>query len=658
MLRNFAAVAVFWIAGVAVADDRPSSAIKSEVAVLMQLQGEAAWKAWQKTASYEVFIDSGLVPALWRHAEQVIRQAMTAEDLKALEDEIPWPLVSAAARYLWTHGVTMAVGRQSTPDGDAPWVVLVVPDGAESYAVVKEWACSGNQSVPESVIEGRTVLSVENLQEGVSFGQWVEGRDLVLFYGFSLSAEKVVLPSVEKLLASAVTERLAVLARWPDDELPQSEGVDFVRLWIDFEQSITLLQKVGALDPAVFTGVAVDAVVAALGVDQWRALSFRIGATGRQVVQEWFLRSDKAPFQFVGWGELSVSLDQLPPLPADVASFSLQAVDLSRLDKQQCLQVISQVESLAASLAGLFGLNGVLEQQSRMNLGYREAFEQFFSRSQSILQHLEPAVCLYHDRAQQIVPGIVPVIAIRVRDMPGLVSALDGLGWTRDDRWGCPTYHQSNEVWRLHDASGLRSLLIASGNTDDTVSGGRDQRGLAVWLGTSTIAVCDGWLVWGVQPQFVRAFILRSQGRLPRWSLDTIPAECRQRIPARFTQITWADRKAEVEALVKFSPWAGDALQMITDFIASELPGESQEESQSVAAESATGNIVNRIPAVSPLDLPPVELVTAPLQPVVSVLSIDQRGTRRATYGAAFVCTNPTQWKILIAAVSFWINSL
>ena len=642
MSRFWITIAFLLLPQLAVANQTASPPLNADLAFVVQWQGAPAWDAYQQTASYKAFFESGLIPTLWEHTNRMLTQAKLAADWEETFTPRMSAIGSQIATVLWTHGMTLGMGFQATPDGDAPYVILVIPNGAPYYAAIRELAEAelDQGSFSESIISDRTVFRTDRAIEEASAAIWVEGSDLALFYGFTLiSTDKPAAPSIEQLLQTPAAEQLSAQTHWQAAWQGNPETVDFLRIWCNIEHVFAVIDRANLVDPEIMTEPQFQSILNALGMNDWQAWSLRLGSHGQHVVQQWYLQSDTAPLQCIGWGDHTVALTQLPPLPADVTSFSLQTVDLARF-QQQLPGLISQLQQTVS------GLDEPRISDDALNLAEHTDFKHFLALSNPILSQLEPVLCLYHDGRQQLLPGIVPTLAIRIRNTDALVAALDNLGWTRDDRWGCPTYHQFNQLLPSSLTTWLSSSEFETAATAELRTITADQS-ILLYLGTSTIAVCDGWLVWGIQPQYVHAFALRSQGKLPRWSAQSIPADIRQQIPAAFTQLRYRDSRAEVELLTKLGPWAGDCLRMLTHIIASETPAASQKAAEPGQTAPLPADAINPPPDISPLAMPPVELVTHELHPTISVLTINDHGTRSCTYGSAFVRLQ--LWHVYIA---------
>jgi hypothetical protein len=161
----------------------------------------------------------------------------------------------------------------------------------------------------------------------------------------------------------------------------------------------------------------------------------------------------------------------------------------------------------------------------------------------------------------------------------------------RDDRWGCPLYLGTSGIRIGGDAT--------ASNT-----------------GKPTLAVCGDWLVIAVQPQTVQTFILRSEGKLPKWDPNQIPEITRSKIPQEFTRLTFSDPRPAVGFLMRLAPWLSDLVGV----------GIAMDPGSFLLPEAREG--------FSPLDIPAAEVVTADLFPNVSVTECGPDGIRQKMYAS------------------------
>ena len=111
---------------------------------------------------------------------------------------------------------------------------------------------------------------------------------------------------------------------------------------------------------------------------------------------------------------------------------------------------------------------------------------------------------------------------------------------------------------------------------------------------TPTVTVDDEWMVMSPFPQSVKTFFMRQDGRLPKWTPSPEHREALTELPQSFSAISIDDPRSSMASLYGFVPIINSSMHTMMG--------------------RATGRL-----AVKAADLPPLEVVVAPLFPNVSV---------------------------------------
>ncbi len=611
-----------------------SPVLTKDVVGLVYWSGGDGWEAYQKTASYRAFYESGLVPTLTKHVERMPwRQYLTLIQSESGTSFRPED-VEAVVSQFWQHGVTAAFGIQER-EIPAPYGLVILRGSAERFALLKQLATTHlADNAKEVEVAGRMLLRLVDDEQAMEVHIWSEGSDLVLFV---TSGDESRRAQVERLLTAAPADRLVLQTQWIESWGDEPVPTDSFRAWANVAHLVKTISQFPEVQAVKNELAGYVKVAQWTGIDQWQTLAYRSGCHGDHVISEWSLHSNKPPMQWAGWGERTVSLADLPPLPARMTSFSLQVIDgakVNHLLDEWGQQLINNPEQIVQFLSDL-GLPGATvntttppDAKTRQHI-------------QKAMGALGSAVCIYQDRQQHVLPWGVPTVAIQVKDKDALIVELDSLkesGWKRDDRWGCPTYYRDS------------AFPVAKPIGEDVPDS--PEFNFNASLGSTTIAVCDGWLVIGIQPQLVQTFVLRSQGKLPRWSADQLPAATREKLPAEFSRLSFSDPRASVAFLGSIAPWMGDGLRTIESTL--NLTMHLQQTMIQQAANSDPEASVPPVvivpaidmgPAPSPLDIPPVEVMNAQLFPNVSVTTLEGNTVRERTYGSTFV-DRPIFWGI------------
>lgn len=203
------------------------------------------------------------------------------------------------------------------------------------------------------------------------------------------------------------------------------------------------------------------------------------------------------------------------------------------------------------------------------NIGSKFGNENAADLRRELFASLGNVLCTWSDTDQELLSLGRFNLAISVKDAPALQQTLDRLfeviqqqgvefSHTASTRHGCPFYVFASKT------AGIKPCA----------------------------ALCDGWLILGLQPQTVEAAVLRAKGRLPHWDGDVVKTTGVE-IPKSFSGLTWSDPRGNVRLAMSLLPWLADLWSVN-------------------AKEFAPGV------DLSSLDIPPAELVTQPLFPNVT----------------------------------------
>ena len=607
-----------------------SPVLKKDVVGLVHWSGGEAWEAYQKTASYRAFYESGLMPTLTQHIQRMPWQSLVSQVQGGIGIPIQPADIEALAKTVWHRGVTVAMGLQER-ETPAPYMVFIVRGCSDQFPRLQQFAkLHAAEAAQQIEVSGRTLLRFTDEQWEVDC--WSEGPDLVLFYTFGEPSRRAV---VDTLFTAVPEDLLVEQPQWVESWSGEPVPTDSFRAWFNFTHLAKCLPRIPEVQAVRGELAAYEKVIGWLGVDRWQTWAYRSGCHGDHVVNQWSLQAEVTPLQWAGWGEQTVTLADLPPLPVDVTSFSLQAIDSAKVytSLREVGQELQRHPEQVIQFLSELGLPG-----ATVNTQSMEQNEELQRRIQLGLEALGPAVCIYQDRQQQVLPWGVPTIALAVKDREALITQLDTLplfGWKRDDRWGCPTYYRTT-AYSPAPAAGDAAQQSLSINAS---------------FGSMTIAVCDQWLVCGMQPQMVKTFVLRSQGKLPKWSLDQMPAVTREKLPVAFSRLTYSVPRAAVAMIGSLAPWMSDGLRTLESTLnvaAQQLPLLQQAASAEETGIGFTPQVIPAIargPAPSPLDIPPVEVMNSHLFPNVSVTVITGTTIRQRSYGSTFM-DRPLFWGV------------
>lgn len=556
----------------------PHELLPASTVAYAAFDGSAAHtEAWKRTAAHAALSETGLSEL----AEQVLDFAL----LQAT-GSIDGPL----ARLLdtvTTRGGSLAVWlRQPLPRADfvLPHVAYVLHDAGDELPSLTE-LMSGRGSPLRDV---RTVRHRERLLHRGAFPDnpvdviwWREGRHAMVSIGFGEATEggsQVVVSSgldaVDELLDVIDGSRpnISKNALWSPLRSGEAGYEVTETVWCDVRR---LREQYGQLPIPLWEDrrVRVSQILDLTGLSAIDSFVFRSGYEGRAVRSEMRLNTSG---DLAGLSKLTrqrmMTPEELPPLPASVENFWAGTFDLAAayaeilatLDRSADLLPSRDATQLRALLPQIPELIG-------------------FDPQADLLEALGDVVCIYGDPGQGYL-GSGGALAIAVKDAAQvertLGQILNRLSAFTGDGFG----------FREMTRHGRKVVLLEFGP------------------GTDVGAVCvdEEWLVIGLLPQAVDAFLLRRDGTLPRWDFDTIQAGGVHSLPEQFASLSFHDPRSSYRALLKMAPLGLSA-------------GIGMLKAERVIPQRA------ELP-IRASDLPPAEQVVQPLFPNVIVSTVDENG--------------------------------
>ncbi|MFM9960835.1 MAG: hypothetical protein ACKV2Q_06380 [Planctomycetaceae bacterium] len=614
------------------ADAEWAKRLPKETAFVWHYSGsEAQREAFEKTAAFEAYFQSGLVPAFKKLAAALPWKIITSELSIESSAGLTLPQVVDVYGFLYQRGFTLAACFPEDNRGSRPYQLMVVPGAGADLDRIAAWAEAaaatslakkeaafanddadakpkreksddektnhekpdddsdeadekllkpakakeiadnlGEDESTETVTavlapitgfdkleyKGRTIsrLHCRDGHAKVVVAFWQEGEDLLVYSG--RQNIEVVIDKMTNVEESLIVSRSWQRA-WPELEQPI---VETSHVWCDV---VRLLKRYGS-EPVIGLGLPAETVTVAkllklLGVDEIESLAWRWGYHGRHLVDVLDVVTPQPRQGLLAlYDQPTVSLDRLPPLPVSVRSFSIQSFD--------AVQTWDQSAKILAGFAAMLPdeLNAAMHQ-----IGSKFENENATELRRELFASLGSVVCSWSDTDQELLSLGRFNVAISVKDGPALQKTLDRLfeliqqqgvefSHTASTRHGCPFYVFASRTSAIKPC----------------------------------VALCDGWLILGLQPQTVEATVLRAKGRLPRWEGD-VAKTTGVEIPKSFSGLTWSDPRGTVRLAMSLLPWLADMWSVN-------------------AKEFAPGV------DFSSLDIPPAELVAQPLFPNVT----------------------------------------
>ncbi len=521
--------------------------------------GLAHRAAWEKTAEYEAFYQTGLADLMQKAIVYFINQLgpNEKEELQVLDQ-------------ISQNGASVAVSI-SAGGLPLPQAIVVLHQGKPLAAALGEFfqkATAGGISFATRDVRGRRVTSgVVPNSPGVEFGWWVEGPHLVLTGG--IGAIDAAMAVAEGKAANMTTNPLWKKVRdgHAGFEVSLASWLDFAALRARFGAMEIPNPKGGETPP-----VAVNKILKVLGLDTLGPLTYRWGMKDRATWSETWVDAPSPRTGLMAIFEHNlISLDDLPPMPVNTAGFYASGFDWSNVygELVKVLRGAAQMgpPEAPAQLEAIF-------DQVPQALG--------FDLVTDLFEPLGNVIGAYSDQQQGLF-GFGFVVAAKVDDAAKLRKTFATL------------------VLRL-SAQPSRQFVVKP-----VTKHGREM--MVLQMGevhiSPTIVVDDRWLAIGSTTQSVESFLLRLDGKLPRWKPGEEINGSKSPIPAKFATITCTDPRETIRTLLGFAPMLLQA--------AARLPR---------AGRNATPFPIRAD------DLPPFELITSPLFPNVSVFTTDKTELR------------------------------
>jgi hypothetical protein len=281
------------------------------------------------------------------------------------------------------------------------------------------------------------------------------------------------------------------------------------------------------------TRVEMKRLIDDLGLDRLKSITFHSGpdGPGEHCVVKLDMPGPRKGLLRV-LGSESISLTDLPPLPADMNSFAAINLDPAafydaavkgiesavRAFKPRRKDAVHQGIKLVETIFGLSLENDVFAALDKRVACYNSPGDGPFSFGTVYLVKVKDTRKLQH-ALDKIVRGVaaVPLIKVAVKKT---------------------TYHGAtiNEI-RLGEES-YREL--------------------------PSFAIHKGWLVYSSNPQPIRGFILRANGELPTWKIDADLTRRLSAFPKDYVGIAVSDPRPAVKTLLSLGPTVAGMLNNLT----------------------------------------------------------------------------------------------
>lgn len=416
-------------------------------------------------------------------------------------------------------------------------LTIVVPNAAEKAELagaIRLLKSNTSASIKELVIAERKVVVLEEADE-TRFMAWSEGTHFVFTYS-NVPADRVVRKI--KDAGAGITENSLYkkIGTFKDFEV-------VTRGYIDVASAVSTWNTVlKAFEPDLW------AIAEASGLTGIRSACFWDGfesEESRGVIEIEFTGQRKGlthMFQTPPKDGIDrpapLTMKDLPPLPADLTRFAAVRLDPGSFYDAASLIYMGLLGSFDAGNDEEKKLPAAERLAKRREVFASEIDGVLGFKTADLFATLGDKVITYHAPSDGL-PLSGQVLAISVRDGKALKRYLDLLGKKIDSGSG------RDITVRKRDCLGIDVHEFQ-------VKGGSPV--------TMSYAICDGWLVIGMQSQPLRGFIHRAKGNLPCWKPDERTAKALAKVPADSCALQVADPRPTLQWLLGTGPILAGAL--------------------------------------------------------------------------------------------------
>lgn len=528
---------------------------------------DALQAAWEKTAAYDAFRKSGLMDAVMK----------TVQDLSAAVPDEKFAAMMEIAGFVSKNGLTIAAGFPTDEGPALPFLTVVAhqagPHGEALEQFVDQLGPDAQMATEDA--SGRKVTRVTFDGAPVELTWRAEGDHLVLTVGMQALEASIN-------IAGGKAPNLAGTAA--GKTLSAAPGFDRTGyFWLDFA---SLKNRFGKMPLPTPEPKTINDVLKVMGLDTLKSVLAQHGYKGRAIWSTVDVDAPGARTGLLGLADpkLSMTMADLPPLPANHLGFVAHATSLSK-SYTTVLGVLKDLARIGPPDATEM-LDNALDQMPQY-LGC--------DLKTDILDTFGPVHCVYSDSGQGLL-GADYGLLIQMKDAAKLRKTVAGILERIADE--VPSEFVQGISREKHGCQ-MVTLQVGGGGFNPT------------------FLIDDKWFCLGLSSQTVEAFALRLRGKLPTWKPDAETTEALAAVPKTFSSLSVAYPRPLMRGLISAAPLLMGMAQMgIT---------QAQRFGQFPPVEFS----------MTPIDIPPAELVVAPLFPNVSWSVTDATGVHFVTRSSA-----------------------
>jgi hypothetical protein len=572
----------------AAAEERaPESLLPADSVVYFGWDGTEKHKAaWEKTACYEAIDKTHLVKTLADFALSYI----------PADSPVPQEAVRQLFEGIARQGISVSATFPKEQTYPRVIVVLHHAAGLESgfnAAIPKLFAAQKLIKFETSTIRGRRVTRgiLPNYTEagqsagtlsgptavvvspGPELAWWADGGHLVLVFG-----EGAVDATLD--VADGKSPPITQSANWRKYREESSDFQAIAAAWCNVaalhaRYGDYVMQEKTDRAPKFTVGELIDI----LGGERLVSVGMRCGLKDRAIVTDCVIDAPSPRTGILALADQSpITLAALPPLPKTTTGFGLASFNWSK--------AYDTILNIARNIADKANNNGSQQVDAVMQ---RAPEILGFDPKSELVDALGHVVCIYGDTAAGIPGGFGFTIALSVEKPDVLQKTLktgfeklqtvfpNGFNVAEEERSGRPVWVADMGGLPIHPAAAL------------------DKK----------------WLWIGLTPQSIESALLRVDGKLEQWKPSEAEQAALDSVPKEFVGLSLTDPRPLYTAVVSYLPMVAGLINNAAE------PGSGKARGRQSGGRMAIL-----------ADIPPAEVITRPMFPNVTAVTVDAKGVR------------------------------
>jgi len=448
--------------------------------------------------------DTGtFLKAAWTHTRQSLNVAKQHTDPNAIEaaqDALD------AATEIYRHGLSVGIGVKNVQAPEVQAVIVLNKSGGEKsklLSLVNRAKVFAGDLVQEEKVGKRTVYTLESLAK---VGWWSEGDDLIIVVGNQSPLDHAQRidqnkAGLEKHALFAALKKAPEFATW-------SRG------FLDAEALVKMGSDVSPEMATLMEDLGLKGVKSAIGYSGFD------GPVCRSVI-ELDLPGRKGLSNLLASGR-KIKLEELPPLPSDVASFSAMSFNPTKAYNS----VLDSIGAVTKMYLGQENFARDMIQQIEVLAGIKFGDDLIGSLDDLFVGYSAPS---------DGVLGLGGVMAMKVKDERKLRSAIQSVG---------------NAIPQIPGAGEVTVKKRKVEGVEITELHMKQEGNFKI----PSFAIHKGWVFYSDYPQAIKGFILRLEGKLPAWKLTDDIKKSLEPFPKEFSAIQISDPRPGIQMILSALP--------------------------------------------------------------------------------------------------------